>query len=313
MKLRRSKNKEPSVVVRRRPQQTAPRPVAFSSYHANRSEQEYTVGRAQPRDQDIRRQERLVKFWRQRLSGLVVGFVVIGVLGIVLHVSGSPRVVVLSSTSNNTFLRPTDVYQQAASTLLDSSAWNGNKITINTSQIQQKLQQEFPELSGISISLPLINSRPVVYIAPTMPSLLLSTRGGSYVLSSGGVALLSSGQLSNANRLALPTVTDQTNTKVKIGQEALPSSSITFIKTVVAELHAKNLTVASMTLPTAAAYELDVQPSGVGYYVKFNLHDTSGARQQAGTFLAVMQHLQSQGVTPASYIDVRLSGRAYYK
>ncbi|MGH7241431.1 MAG: hypothetical protein ACREGB_03995, partial [Candidatus Saccharimonadales bacterium] len=69
--------------------------------------------------------------------------------------------------------------------------------------------------------------------------------------------------------------------------------------------------VESMALPPAA-YELDVKPAGVGYFVKFNMHEDT-ARQQAGTFLAVRERLVSQGVTPGSYIDVRLDGRAYYK
>jgi hypothetical protein len=283
------------------------------SYRANRTEQEYNLGRAQPRDQDVRRRERLVRFWRQRLGVILAGLIIIICVLDILHLSANPKIVVLSSSTNQSFLRSTDIYQQAASKLFASSILNGNKITVNTAAVQQKLQQQFPELSDVSITLPLINHRPIVYISPTAPSMLLTTNGQTYALSAGGTVLLAADQLSTAVRQALPVVVDQTNQQVATGHEALPSSTISFIQTVVAELTAKSVATDSLTLPNTAAYELDVHPTGAGYFVKFNLHDSTTARQQAGTYLAVRDRLSSQGITPASYIDVRLVGRAYYK
>ena len=62
----------------------------------------------------------------------------------------------------------------------------------------------------------------------------------------------------------------------------------------------------------AAENELDMYLTGQSYYVKFNLADSSPL-QEVGTFLAVRQNLQQQGITPSQYIDVRVDGRAYYK
>ncbi len=60
-----------------------------------------------------------------------------------------------------------------------------------------------------------------------------------------------------------------------------------------------------------AAYELDVYLSETPYYVKFNLEND--ALQQAGTFLAAKQRLDRDNIRPEKYVDVRVSGRAYYK
>jgi hypothetical protein len=308
MKLGRQKKQ--AQTTSRRQVVTGNRSSAFS-YHANRKEQEYKLGRAQPRDQDVRSRARIVRYWRQRLGMLVAGIVLIICVLDVLHLSTTPKIIALTTTANSYFLQPSDVYQQAATKLFQSSIWNENKITINTAGIKLKLQQEFPELSDVSITLPLMSHRPIVYIAPTTPSLVLSTASGSFIIDNNGIALINSEQVADLSSLDLPTVVDQSGLAVKIGTDILPTNDISFIQTVVAELHAKSIGITSLILPTAP-YELDLKPSGVGYYVKFNIHSTD-ALQQIGTYLAVRQRLSSQNIMPSSYIDVRLDGRAYYK
>ncbi len=269
------------------------------------------MGRQQPREQDVRRRERLVRYWRQRLGMFVAGVVLIICVLYTLHLSTNPKVVSLAPASSGYFLQDDSIYQQAAAKEFASSVLNSNKVTINTIGIQQKLQHQFPELSEVSVTIPLMSHRPIVYLAPTTPSLILSTPQGSYVLDDTGKALINASAIAGIDKLKLPTVTDQSGLQVHQGAIALASSEVSFIHTVTAELQAKGVAIASLTLP-AAAYELDVRPTGVGYYVKFNMHQLT-ARQQSGTFLAVKQRLASQAVAPAAYIDVRLDGRAYYK
>lgn len=281
------------------------------SYRANRVEQEYNVGRAQPREQDIRRRERLIRFWRQRLAVLLMGLLVIGCLLYILHLSSSAKVIPLTTSSNDYFLQPTQVYTKAADALLQQNWLNDNKITVDTDTVKLKLQQQFPELASVSITLPLMSHRPIVYIAPTTPSVILQSGKVAYILDSNGKALVPTSRVADLTKLQLPVVVDQTDSPLKANAVALPATSVNFIQTVLAELQAKGIPAQTITLPQAA-YELDVTPRGVGYYGKFNLHDYASAQQQVGTFLAVKQRLASQGVTP-SYIDVRLAGRAYYK
>jgi hypothetical protein len=304
------KKKQAQATANRRQVIGSSRTSAFS-YHANRKEQDYNLGRQQPREQDVRSRARVIRYWQQRLGMLVAGIVLIVCVLDILHLSTTPKVISLTTTSNNYFLQPTSIYEVAATKLFKSSLLNDNKLTINTSDIKQKLQQQFPELSDVSITLPLMSHRPIVYIAPTTPSVVLSTVSGSFVLDNNGKALIRADAVADLSKLGLPTVVDQSGLAVKADEVALPSNSVAFIQSVVAELHAKAIPVNGLTLP-AAAYELDIKPSGVGYFVKFNLHSTN-VLQQVGTYLAVRTRLASQNITPASYIDVRLDGRAYYK
>lgn len=307
MKLPR--RKKPETTSRRQVVHSS-RPAAFS-YHANRTDQEVNLGRLQPRDQDNRHRERLIRYWRQRLGMLLAGLVLIVCVLDVLHLSPNPQVVTLASSSNSSFLQSTKVYQQAAQKLFAASILNANKVTINTQAIQAAMKRQFPELADVSITLPLMGHHPVMYIAPTQPGLLLKASNGDFILDENGKALLTAAQVDNLTRLDLPVVTDQSGLKVTPDAPVLPSSSVSFIETVVRELQAKHIAISSLTLPSAA-YELDVTPSGAGYYVKFNMHDNT-ALQQVGTYLATGQRLASQSIKPSAYIDVRLAGRAYYK
>jgi len=295
---------------RRPPVAGTSRPQSFS-YRSSRYDQDFNVGRAQPRQQDSRRRERLIKELRQRFGLVIAGVVLLVCIGFMLHLSPTPKVEPLSASSNAYFLRSTSAYQQAARQLFASSLFNGNKITVNTAGIAAKLQQEFPELASVSISLPIMGHRPVVYIAPTTPSLLLQTTHGTYVLDDTGKALLKADAVGGIDKMNLPTIIDNSGLAVQLNHVALPADTINFIRTVAAELQAKGITPSKLVLPSAA-YELDVTPQGAGYYIKFNLH-SGDARQQAGTYLAVRHQLAAQHITPKHYIDVRLDGRAYYK
>jgi len=309
MKFRKS---SPSpTTIRQRQLRGGGRPQAFS-YRSSRLDEQYNVGRQQPRGQDIRRREKLVRYWRQRLGVLIAGMVIIICLIDVLHVTPNPKIVPLTLSANSSFLQSDMTYQTAARKLFASSIFNGNKITINTDQIASQLKRQYPELADVSITLPLIGHRPIVYIAPATPSLIFAAKNSSFIVDNSGRALLTDAQAKDSDSRDLPIVTDQSGLSVTKGQAVLPSDSVTFIRTVAAELKLKGVNVKSYILPATAAYELDVYPNGVGYYIKFNLH-SNDAIQQVGTYLAVGQRLKSQNTTPAAYIDVRVDGRAYYK
>jgi hypothetical protein len=230
-----------------------------------------------------------------------------------LSLSNNARVLSLDSSGGNSFLHDKTAYEAAASQLFANSIWNRNKITVNTARIDQGMLKQFPELSSVSVTLPLLSKRPVVYIQTAQPALILAARDGSYIIDTSGKALLRAASLPSGSQLKLPLVTDQSGLKIGIGRQVLSSDNVGFIQMVAAQLAAHRFTPASMELPVGTS-ELDVHLSGQPYVVKFNLQSGAGdARQQAGTFLATQAKLQSQNITPSQYVDVRVDGRAYYK
>ncbi len=293
----------------RRPPEPGAQGSAPFAYRARRSDEDANVGRQQQREHP-----RIPKDWGSFLlkrSGFIILLAALFISAInILSVSGSAKIMPLSGSSD-AFLHDKAVYEAAADKLLAESVWNRNKITINTADISQGMLKQFPELSSASVTLPLFNKRPIVYVQTAQPALMLAAQNGSYVIGTNGKALLPADQLPSNNKLSLPLVTDQSGLRVQVNRQALSSTDVAFIQTVAGQLSAKHQNIASMVLPVGTS-ELDVKLNGQPYTVKFNLESGDG-RQQAGTFLATQAKLQSQGITPAQYIDVRLDGRAYYK
>ncbi len=311
MKLRRKRSPVLSNSPRLRQaagdEQAAPR----FAYRARRSATDLNVGR-EARRETLRAAPLKLRHFMLRRFGLVLLMIAL-VLSVanIITLSPNARILPLTSATNVSLLQPKSVYQQAADQLLAASFWNRSKLTINTAQINQGMLARFPELDDVSVTLPLLGQRPIVYLQIARPALVLVTRGGSFVVSDHGKALLPTSGVPSLASLQLPVVTDQSGLVVQTNHQALSSDTMAFIRVLSSQLTAKHLTISTMVLPTASS-ELDVRLVGQPYVVKFNL-ESGGARQQVGTFLATQAKLQSQTVSPTQYIDVRVEGRAYYQ
>jgi hypothetical protein len=287
-----------------------PASFSYTTSTARRSEQSANTGRHDTREQKRAARNSFWRFWLHR-SGMIILIIAVS-LCLISMVSLSSHAKVLPLTSGSSqasFLRNPAAYQAAVDKLLADSIWNRNKITIDTGNISQQMLKQFPELSSVSVTLPLLAHRPVVYLQPTQPALLLIAHNGSYVLGTNGKALLTSDQLPPGHKL--PQVTDESNLDVQLNRQVLTPDNVSFIQTVIAQLNAKRIAVSSMNLPPASS-ELVVHLTGQPYFVKFNLQNND-ARQQVGTFLATLGQLQRQHAAPAHYVDVRVDGRAYYQ
>lgn len=251
----------------------------------------------------------LKHFWLQRF-GLIILFaaIVVSVIN-VLSLAPNAKLLPLQSSESGSFLRNQATYQAAADKLLTGSIWNRNKITIDTGTFDRQMEQQFPELSSVSVALPLLAHRPVVYLQPAQPALVLAADNGSFVVDNRGKALLTAD--GSAAQSKLPQVVDQSGLQVQLNHQVLSSENVSFIQTVIAQLAARHVTISSMVLP-AGSSELDAHLAGQTYLIKFNLHDDT-PRQQAGTFLATIAQLQRKHTLPSKYIDVRVPGRAYYQ
>jgi hypothetical protein len=236
---------------------------------------------------------------------LAVGLICVGK---VLYVSGSPKIVVeqAGTTAGETFLQSKDVYAAAAAKDFTSGLANHLKLTADVTDISQRLLQQFPELENVSVVLPLIGNRPLVYLTPAQPSLIMqTTEGSNFALNSSGLALAQVSQIP-ADGLV---VRDQTGSHPSPGKQVLPGATVSFIKTVAYQLKAAKLQPESFTLPATSAYELDVKLAGKPYEVRFNLQ--ANALQQSGAVVAAIGHLGDTG--PSQYIDARVPERIYYK
>jgi hypothetical protein len=299
---------------RRRPQAESRQERAFSYNNTgSRPEAGPNTGREGGRERGPAKKPAAAsswkRFWLQRFGFIILfGALLICTVNI-LSLSPHAKLLPLKSADNGSFLRDQATYQAAADKLLASSLWNRNKITIDTGSFNRQMTQQFPELSSVSVALPLLAHRPVVYLQPAQPALVLAADKGSFVIDNRGKALLAADNSPSQSKL--PQVVDQSGLQIQLHRQVLSSDDVNFIQTVVAQLAARHMIVSSLVLP-AGTSELDAHIAGQTYFVKFNLHDNN-PRQQAGTFLATIAQLQRKNAPPGKYIDVRVAGRAYYQ
>jgi hypothetical protein len=279
------------------------------SYYANRSVRAGSTARSTEEPTSTKRPTYFLRRWSRRLPSLGAILVILVISILCLQLNASPKVVTVGPSEGQVFLRDRNVYTAAAKAAFNP-LFNRNKLTVNANKISADLERQFPELKVVSVTLPFIGTQPTVYIQPATPKLLLTNQTGSYLLDSDGRALISGSQVPSLNSLHVPVITDQSNLQVQIGQIALPSSAVSFISQVVGQLNAKGLSISQLVLPQETT-ELQVHLNGLGYYIRFNLH--GDAREEAGTYLAVKQYLDTNHKTPGSYVDVRVENKAYYK
>jgi cell division septal protein FtsQ len=309
------KNQTPPDRTTRMRQPTPTRNInssAVFSYHSSRAARPGATGRQQEPQQPAAVVARRKKPFSMLNRGPVIGMLLVGVVlvSINLFLNDKPDIVPVSTASSAIFLQDKHLYETAAQNAVSKSFLSRNKLTINARRIASDLEAQFPELAHVTVSVPFAGNRVKVYIEPSTPQLLLSSNNELYVVDTAGRALILAKQVPRVEQLALPVVTDQSALPVTLGKPTLPSSTVSFVTEVVNQLKAKKIDVTSLVLPQGTS-ELDVKVAGAPYFVKFNLR--GDARAEAGTYLAVKGQLERDKKVPATYIDVRVDDRAYYR
>jgi hypothetical protein len=298
--------------TRRRPAEGGGRAKQYS-YYARQQAAAATTDANRARRQPLPRSKReILRFVGERFGVVLALLAGLALLVTSVQVSMNPRLVIVNDTAVYR-LHPDDTYKANISRTLRSSWTNTNKITIDTTKVATELKRTYPEVADASVALPVLGQRPMVYIQLTKPSLVLvSADGTASVLDEKGRVLAPASQVTNLDSFGLPTITDESGLISKPGELVLSSGAVNFIQTVLFELHSAGVNYSKLVLPPSSQ-ELDVYITGQTYYAKFNLHSDTTAREQAGAYVATVTYLQKQGKVPTAYVDVRLSGRTYYK
>lgn len=247
-------------------------------------------------ERPLSRRHPRVLFW----LALVVG----SVLFVQLTVVGSHSKVVILQPDGNKSSEGVAVYEEAVDQLLATSLLNRNKITIDTRGIAKDLRVHRPEIESAVLTVPLVGGRPTLYMSLSEPVFTLQQGPDRYILSASGyITGIAAGDSE------LPLVQDETSETVAVGKQLLPQSNVQFMKIVLYQFEQANIKVSALVLPAKKAYEVDARLEGKPYVVRFNLQED--ALQQSGAAIATIEQLG--GTVPASYLDVRVPERVYYK
>ena len=249
-----------------------------------------------------------VKLWPRLLILAVLLIVILAGLSN----GGRPTIVIVQPPGFSYMPHSTLQYQDAAAAAINSSLFNRFKLTISSNDIEAYMEQRFPEIAYVAVTVPFIGYTPTVHIQLSKPVIIYAVNNiGSYLVNPEGYIVADATSVSATELKGLITLNSPSLIAVGPKSQVLTSSSVRFIETVSEALALKKIQIAKMNL-VPMAEELDVYPVGVPYYIKFNLYQ-SDALTEVGTYLATINTLNQQKIMPSQYIDVRLDGRAYYK
>lgn len=285
--------------TRARPTQTRRRPPMSNYYRSGAKSG--SAAQASPFERKIKKPSKLGKYIARALDVLLVIALGIGLI-YSLIVSPSAKLQVSDTTYHSL-----DNYRDSAKHYLKALK-NRNKISFDEASIIKSFKQDYPEIDSVAIELPVFGEKPVIHLGIAAPSFLLKSGAQIYLIDSNGKAI---GYSKNFNvSRNLPTLIDNSNYPINIGKAVVSTSDVAFIKSLLAETNKAGVKLDSLTLPSAPA-ELDVKPASRPYIVKFYL--PGDARLQIGQFLAAMHEFDKTGKQPSQYLDVRVSGKIFYK
>ena len=115
------------------------------------------------------------------------------------------------------------------------------------------------------------------------------------------------------NYFQAPTVqiVDNSGISYKIGTTAIASNRfLSFIGRIVALTKASGYTVTQALLPPQTTRELQVRLKETSYYIKLSIDRPAG--EQVEDMVTAIRYFSSHGQSP-QYVDVRVSGKAFYK
>lgn len=251
------------------------------------------------------------QYWIHRLGFVFLMAALIASMFTILKLDSNPNIIFLGDKKKYQY---SDAVQQnlynSAAKDLRSSIFNINKLTVNSSGIRKNLMNQYPEFANITINIPILDHRPIIYLDPSYPVFILKNINGQYLINQNGAAFMH-GDNTAFDYLKLINIEDQSGYQIKLGSLAMAKSDVDFINEVAYQLKAKGLMISKVVLPQSSR-EADIYLKGKTYFVKFNIQSDT-AREQVGTFLASDHYTATHNINVSQYYDVRVDGRAYYK
>lgn len=243
------------------------------------------------------------------IGALIIVFAIFGSLIYFLTLNMNVKVKIVDNGENLT-LRDQSIYKQVATDFASQSILNRSKLMFDSQGLTAKIKQEFPEVAGVDVGLPLLSRQIVLNLQLTKPVFILDSKQNSYLIGSNGVALLKTTDVSDLSKLNLLTVTDQSTLAIELGKPAIPKEQALFISTVLEQFEKQNMPIESIIIPTNL-YDLHLKIQGLNYFLKLNILEDP--KQQVGSFVALKNHLDAKGQAPAEYVDLRVGERVFYK
>jgi len=186
---------------------------------------------------------------------------------------------------------------------------NRNKISFDEAAVVKSIEKQFPEVQSVRVELPFFSQQPTVWLSVAAPAFKLQSGGQSYIVDSQGVVAAKAADLPKLNKLV--NINDESGFETGVGKQVISADAVNFIDMVIKQSQHAGVPISGLNLPPLAQ-EMDLRTVDAPYYVKFYLG--GDALTQTGQFLASRHNFtQNPAQAPHEYLDVRVSGKIFYK
>jgi len=244
-----------------------------------------------------------IKLKFQYLSRWALFLGLLFVLAYFISASANP---IIRISDDEVLINNYDTYSQSAETIIKSQVLNRTKITFDYVEFEKKIKEQHPEIKTVSTSFAIFGGRPVVRLSFHKPSLLVASKGKTWVVDARGVAI----SAYTSGMSDLPKVTDEIGIAIEVGDTLISSSDVIFINKIENTARAKGIVVENYTTPNSPK-QVNVKVAGEGYITKFNLNEDPAV--QIGTWLVARDNLTKTNQVPTEYLDIRALEKVYWK
>lgn len=281
---------------RRRPQQRKRPPT--STYYRSGSG---STKLSSPFEARLNKVNPIKRLWLKTIDLLMIGIL----LYLIIHsLILRPNAKIIT---NNTAYSSINNYQDITNSYLRAIK-NNNKLTFDDKGLVATLKTDFPEIDTASVELPVFSQRPVVRITISPPAFFLKSADKTYIIDTMGKAVAYNYQFPRIK--GLPEIIDQSGYRISRGNQVLSQHDVAFIRDLKAYSDANKISIKSIILPLSPE-EADLYTQDQPYFVKFYL--AGDPNIQIGQFLAARRNFSQNNIRPTDYLDVRISGKIFYK
>ena len=241
----------------------------------------------------------------------ILGLVLfIGISGYILYL-GTGVSLSVDKSSGSDLLKSSSMYQKAASIYLSNSIANISKITVNSTGLENYMENTYPELNRVAVAVPFVGHEITLNISQSVPvAIVAGSDNKIYLIKSNGVIITNTNNVDMSNYTSKIPYIMSPYKDIKTNRQLLSVQDLAFITYLFKELNAHSIKTVTYTL-VPNSRELDVKMAANSYIVKYNLENNS--KEQVGGYLALKRYLETNKINPSQYIDVRVIGRAYFK
>ena len=180
-----------------------------------------------------------------------------------------------------------------------------NWLFIDAGSLKSQLQKTFTGQESITVSKTFPN-RIEVKTDEQKSAIIWKTGNQRYVVSINGRSL---SETKDQNTNGLPVVIDGSSIPVKVGDRVVSRDFVDFVLKL-NDYFKNNKIEVEQIFVSETTSELNVKLKD-GYIIKFNTSDS--ADSQIKSLAATLALIKSQNKKPSEYIDLRVTGKAFYK